>query len=82
MNAKMPVSRVNRTKGDAKASYDKMSKWYDVMAGLSEKKYKDIGLEKLKVNSPLSLSDILEGAAPIGFKLLTMLIIFSANIPS
>jgi len=51
MSTKTPVSRVNRTKGEAKASYDKMSKWYDVMAGLSEKKYKDIGIKKLWVNA-------------------------------
>jgi ubiquinone/menaquinone biosynthesis C-methylase UbiE len=43
------VSRVTRSKAEAKASYDAMSKFYDLLAGLSEKKYKEIGLRKLKV---------------------------------
>ena len=50
MSSKSPISRVTRTKAEAKSSYDKMSGYYDLLAGLSEKKYKEIGLSKLDVN--------------------------------
>lgn len=48
MRNKAPISRVTRTKEEAKASYDMMSRWYDLLAR-SEKKYKEIGLDKLNV---------------------------------
>ncbi len=41
------ISRVTRPKGKAKASYDKMSKWYDAVTGPFEKKYRDAGLQEL-----------------------------------
>lgn len=41
------ISRVTRSKDKAKASYDKMSKWYDRLTGRFEKKYRDAGLQKL-----------------------------------
>jgi len=41
------ISRVTRSKEEAKASYDKMSKWYDILPGRFETKYRDAGLQKL-----------------------------------
>jgi ubiquinone/menaquinone biosynthesis C-methylase UbiE len=54
----LEISRVNRSKEEAKASYNRMSKWYDVMAGESEKKYKDIGLQFLSVQPGESVLEI------------------------
>ena len=47
MSSQTPISRVNRSKEEAKASYDSMSRWYDLLAGLSERKYKEVGLHQL-----------------------------------
>ncbi len=41
------ISRVTRSKADARVSYDRMSSWYDFLAGGSEKKYQDIGISML-----------------------------------
>ncbi len=45
------VSRVVRSKDEAKASYNRMSRWYDLVAGSSEKKYRELGLKKLNAQA-------------------------------
>ncbi|MDF1532774.1 MAG: methyltransferase domain-containing protein [ANME-2 cluster archaeon] len=41
------ISRVTRSKAESKAAYDRMSTWYDLLTGGSEKKFREAGLEKL-----------------------------------
>jgi demethylmenaquinone methyltransferase/2-methoxy-6-polyprenyl-1,4-benzoquinol methylase len=48
-NENMEISRVPRSKEAAKSSYDRLSRWYDVLAGGSENRLTKIGLQKLKV---------------------------------
>jgi len=43
------IKRVKRSKKEAKDSYNKMSKWYDLLAGHSEKRFRDVGLQKLNI---------------------------------
>ena len=43
------ISRVTRSKAQARASYDRLSHWYDLLAGRSEKRCRDAALRKLGV---------------------------------
>ena len=43
------IKRVKRSKEEAKINYNKMSKWYDLLAGHSEKRFRDVGLRELNM---------------------------------
>ncbi len=43
------TSRVTRSKEEAKASYNALSRWYDLLVGRFERKYQDLGLGHLQV---------------------------------
>jgi ubiquinone/menaquinone biosynthesis C-methylase UbiE len=43
------ISRVTRSKEEARISYNQLSRWYDLLAGRFERKYQDIGLQQLQV---------------------------------
>jgi demethylmenaquinone methyltransferase/2-methoxy-6-polyprenyl-1,4-benzoquinol methylase len=46
-NHKPTMTRVRRSKDEARAAYDRMSRWYDLMAGASEQPHARAGLRKL-----------------------------------
>ena len=50
MSANRPeISRVLRSRREAKATYDRLSRWYDLLEGWSETKSKNEGLRRLDV---------------------------------
>ena len=44
---KRKILEENRSKAEARTSYNQMSRWYDLLAGSTERKYRDSGLEFL-----------------------------------
>jgi ubiquinone/menaquinone biosynthesis C-methylase UbiE len=58
---KNQISRVTRSKEVAKTSYDRMSRWYDLIAGTSEWKFVKIGLDLLKATDGEVVLDVGHG---------------------
>ncbi len=53
-----PISRVTRSKKAAQSTYDRLSRWYDALAGSSEQKFIDAGLQKLSVKDGEAVLEI------------------------
>jgi ubiquinone/menaquinone biosynthesis C-methylase UbiE len=49
LNINTEISRVTRSKDEARKTYDRISRWYDLLEGVWEKKAKQAGLAKLSV---------------------------------
>lgn len=53
-----PVSRVTRSKESARLSYNRMSGWYDLLTGHTERKYRERGLDKLSAQAGEKILEI------------------------
>jgi ubiquinone/menaquinone biosynthesis C-methylase UbiE len=65
----LQISRVFRSKEDARISYNRMSRWYDLISGTSERKICHEGLQMLKASSG---ENILEIGFGTGYSLLEL----------
>lgn len=45
------ISRVIRTKEECRKYYNSLGKWYDLLSGSFEKKFRNIGIKELRVNN-------------------------------
>jgi demethylmenaquinone methyltransferase/2-methoxy-6-polyprenyl-1,4-benzoquinol methylase len=63
------IQRVTRTKAEAQATYDRISRWYTLMEGIWEKGARDLGLSKLAAEAGETVLEI--GFGP-GQDLLTL----------
>jgi demethylmenaquinone methyltransferase/2-methoxy-6-polyprenyl-1,4-benzoquinol methylase len=52
------ISRVTRSKAEAQNAYDTMSEWYDLLAGGSEQRFKEQGLQMLGVQTGETVLEI------------------------
>jgi len=52
------ILRVHRSKAQAKESYDKISRFYDYFAGVFEKKYRNMALERLNIKRGETILEI------------------------
>src|SRR4030042_2471079 len=78
-DSELEISRVGRSKEKARDSYDRLSRWYDLLSGHFEKRYRDAGLRMLDAkkgevileigfgtgNCILALADAVEGQGKV-----------------
>ncbi len=46
-----PIRPVTRSKRQSRDHYHRLSRWYDLLVGASEKKYRDLGLQRLEART-------------------------------